>query len=597
MQTRPFAQYQAAEALERHLGDPFAGAGVFSFKNAVALDELDEYPEEACKLLDSWNVFDYYIPSEVGGKLSSFEEFVAVLRAIARRDLTVAIAHGKTYLGAVAAWVGGSNEQKRWLASIIKSGSQVALGLTEKSHGSDLLASEVTAEKVAGGFLLSGEKWLVNNATRGDALTVFAKTGKPGDPRGFSLFLVEKNNDQQRSHTPLPKIKTHGIRGADISGIRFNDTFVPDHLVIGQTGAGLEIMLKAFQLTRTVIPALSLGAADTALRVAMDFAQARKLYGDSVFAIPHARRLLCDAFADLLICECLTLASVRSLHVEPQQMSLRSAIAKYYVPVTVERLIKNLSVVIGARQYLRQEHCSGIFQKIARDNAILSLFDGSTVVNLSLIALQLGQLASNSRKVDARRQDLPIRLARIFSLAEDLPDFNPAALTLHNHGQDSILQGLEIALEHLSALDIESEAEREVCRQIEGLTRTILAEAERQGEFVLSALESNDLAFKKSPEMFEQAERYCVLHAAACCLHMWLYNRERLGEFFRSGEWVVWCLGRLLGKLGINARGEMREHEAGLAAELERLFIEQKLFSIVPLQLAQSHAGVTEFQL
>ncbi len=594
MQTQPFAQYQAAEALERHLGDPFAGAGVFSFKNAVALDEFDQYPEEACKLLDSWNVFDYYIPSEVGGKLRSFEEFVAVLRAIARRDLTVAIAHGKTYLGAVAAWVGGSNEQQRRLAGIIKSGRQVALGLTEKSHGSDLLASEVTAEKVAEGFLLSGEKWLVNNATRGDALTVFAKTGKSGDPRGFSLFLVEKNSDR---HTSLPKIKTHGIRGADISGIRFDDMFVPDHFVIGRTGAGLEIMLKAFQLTRTVIPALSLGAADTALRVAMDFAQARKLYGDSVFAIPHARRLLCDAFADLLICECLTLASVRSLHVEPEQMSLRSAIAKYYVPVTVERLIKNLSVVIGARQYLRQEHCSGIFQKIARDNAILSLFDGSTVVNLSLIALQLGQLASNRRKVDARRQDLPAHLARIFSLAEDLPDFNPAALTLHNHGQDSILQGLEIALERLSALDAEGEAERAVCRQIEDLTRTILAEAERQGEFVLTALESNDLAFKKSPEMFEQAERYCVLHAAACCLHMWLYNRGRLGEFFRRGAWVVWCLGRLLGQLGIESRGEMREHEGELAAELERLFVEEKLFSIIPLQLAQSNAGGTEFQM
>ncbi|HEX8847779.1 MAG TPA: hypothetical protein VF791_24275, partial [Pyrinomonadaceae bacterium] len=97
--------------------------------------------------------------------------------------------------------------------------------------------------------------------------------------------------------------------------------------------------------------------------------------------------------------------------------------------------------------------------------------------------------------------------------------------------------------------------------------------------------------YSRSPEMFEQAERYCVLHAAACCLLMWLYNRERLGEFFGSGAWLVWCLGRLLSKLGIESRSEMREHEGAMAEELERLFIEQRLFSIVPLQLAQSNVG------
>jgi hypothetical protein len=90
--------------------------------------------------------------------------------------------------------------------------------------------------------------------------------------------------------------------------------------------------------------------------------------------------------------------------------------------------------------------------------------------------------------------------------------------------------------------------------------------------------------------MFEQAERYCVLHAAACCLHMWLYNRERLGEFFGSGGWLVWSLGRLLNRLGMESRAEMSEHEAALAMEMERLFVEQRLFSIIPLPLAQSKA-------
>lgn len=585
MQTRTLPQYSAAESLEQRLGDPFAPGNAFSFGNAVALDEREEYPEQACEILDALKVSDYYIPSHLGGELKSFEEFIAVLRVIARRDLTVAIAHGKTYLGAVAVWVGGSEEQRRRLVEIIRDGSQVALALTERSHGSDLLASEAEATSIAGGYTLSGEKWLINNATRGRALTVFAKTGNGSDPRGFSLFLVEKNEDARSTWKTLPKIKTHGIRGADISGISFDRTLLPEDSVIGRVGAGLEIMLKAFQLTRTVITGLSLGAADTALRITMDFALTRRLYGDSVFAIPHARRLLCDAFIDLLICECLSIASARSIHVEPEQMSVRSAIAKFFVPTTVEKILKSLSVVMGARQYLRQEHCDGVFQKIYRDNAILSLFDGSTAVNLHAIGAQLGQLTRRVEHAYGELADLSGRLARIFSLTQTLPDFDTAALELHNRGRDSVLQGLKLSFEKLSSIDSKDATLELIIER----TQSILNEVERQRERVAASLKDN--GFNKSPEMFEQAERYCALEAAACCVHTWVHNREVLGEFFKRGDWLVLSLERLLVRLGRRRTILPGEHEQRVAEELERLFNERQLFSIVPFQLTIGFTG------
>lgn len=572
MKTLP--QYSAAQSLEQRLGDPFAPDNVFSFANAVALDEREEYPEQACQILDDLKIYDYYIPSQLGGQLKSFEEFIAVLRVIARRDLTVAIAHGKTYLGAVATWVGGSDKQRQRLVEIIRSGAQVALALTERSHGSDLLASEVKAESVAGGYELSGEKWLINNATRGRALTVFAKTGNSADPRGFSLFLVEKNDGAR--YKTLPKIKTHGIRGADISGVSFDRLLVPEDAVIGRIGAGLEIMLKAFQLTRTVITGLSLGAADTALRVTMDFALTRKLYGDSLFAIPHARRLLCDAFIDLLICECVSVACARSIHVEPEQMSVRSAIGKFFVPVTVEKILKSLSVVMGARQYLRQEHCDGVFQKIYRDNGILSLFDGSTAVNLHVIGTQLGQL---TRRMD--HADLSYRLARIFSLDQSLPEFDPVTLELHNKGRDSILQGLKLSREKLWSIEPKDVDESTILELIKDRTRAILTEIENQRERVMASLKDN--VFNKSPQMFEEAEKYCALEAAACCIHMWVHNREELGEFFARGDWLVLSLERLLVRLGRRRTILPREHEQRVAVELERLYRERRWTGLAEL--------------
>src|SRR5215510_2563606 len=288
--------YSVFESLEKYLGDPLDVSNTVSFKTAIELDEAEQYPEEACRLLEEWGLHNFYVPVDCGGRLESVEELLTLVKAVTRRDFTVAVAHVKSLLGAVSVWFGGNERQRADVAELIKSRAQMSLALTERDHGGDVLSSQVEAIKVDGGYLLSGEKWLINNATRSAALTVFARTNPSGGPRGFSLFLVEKKLLDPGSFQYLPKIKTHGIRGADISGIRFDKAFIPDEALISREGAGLELVLKGFQLTRTIVPALSLGAADTALRTTLKFALSRKLYGDAVFEIPHARKLLVDAF-------------------------------------------------------------------------------------------------------------------------------------------------------------------------------------------------------------------------------------------------------------------------------------------------------------
>src|SRR5205085_5832328 len=153
------------------------------------LDERDEYPQDACRALDDWGLYDYYIPRACGGRLATYPEVLGLLRAVSRRDLTVAIAHSGTFLGAVAVWLAGTPEQRCWLAALIRAGGRVALALTERDHGSDLLGNDVRATRSGESYALSGEKWLIGNATRSAAITLFARTDPDGGPRGFSLFL------------------------------------------------------------------------------------------------------------------------------------------------------------------------------------------------------------------------------------------------------------------------------------------------------------------------------------------------------------------------------------------------------------------------
>src|SRR5436305_150291 len=331
---KPF--YATAEHLEQTLGDPGAinqpgpsdgqldKAGwpppLSSFRESVELDEREEFPAPLYHALDTWGLQEYYVPAQYGGKLRRFDEVFTLVRSVARRDLSVAIAHSKTFLGSTPVWITGTRQQREMLSQRILNRESIALALTEEAHGGDLSATECQARKIHDHYLLSGTKWLINNATRSSTLCVMARTHVHEGPLGISLFLVEKEKLDHTSFHYLPKFKTHGVRGIDMSGITFEQSIVSEDALMGKEHHGLSPIFKTFQVTRPLCSALSLGAADTALRLALAFALKRRIYRDTVFALPVARNQLVNSFTDLLICDCMALFAARALHVVPNQM-------------------------------------------------------------------------------------------------------------------------------------------------------------------------------------------------------------------------------------------------------------------------------------
>jgi alkylation response protein AidB-like acyl-CoA dehydrogenase len=580
-------QYWLAEALEKALGDPLNPNSVMSFQRVLEIDESEEFPHAEVNWLYDWQLQHHYIPSNCGGEFTSFEEFQAFVRVLCRRDQTIGIAF-TTLFWSFITWMAGTSEQKQKLANYIKNENGcMCLGYSEKQHGADLVGGDLTATRVEGGYLLNGEKWPINRATISGVSYILAKTADPQDgPKCLTLFMVDKRELNTDNYYNLPKILTHGIRASDMSGIGFKDCFVPDSMRLGAQGDGLEIALKGFQITRTLCAAFSHGAGDTALRTTLNFANRRVVYGKKVLDLPQPRQTLVNAFLDLLICDCETIASARGFHVVPEQFSVWASVVKYFVTTQIETMVNDVYVVLGSRFYMRQEEDYGIFQKVLRDNSIISMFDGSTVVNLHALILQLRTLSKyRDRRKSETMSKIAQRLETIFSLEQPLPIFDPNQLELFGRGMDDSLQGLEIALEQLQAT--QGEIAPEVREKLLFLGNIVLEELNAHDEQISNS--KFEYGHDQSPELFEIAQRYCVLHAASACLHTWLYNRQSLGDFFAQGEWLVLALHRLLRPWRKDLPYSISDiYSENVAQELLKLHQEDKLFSIVPFQLAKS---------
>lgn len=529
-----------APELDRFLGDPFDPDARVSFAALAEFDEREELAQPAVEAVLAWGYPRHLVPERLGGELRSMEELLRLWRVLARRDLSLTVGFGATFLAALPVWMNGSDRQRARVAELVTGGRYGSFALSEAEHGSDLASNEVSATRTGDDVVLDGTKWPIGNATRGAFATVFARTGQ--GHRGFSVFLLDK--EQHRvGWVPEPRVPTAGLRGVDLSGLRFTGCRLPADSLVGTSGRGLEDAHRTLQITRTLISGVSLGAGDTALRTALRHARERTLYGRSAYEIPVIREQLVAAWLDLIVAECVAISTARAATIAPDRLSLWSSITKFLVPELVDDVLASTRHVLGARYFLRD----GVFQKMWRDHGVVGVFEGTSQVNLHVVASQLPAVLHGTEW----SEDV---LAAVFSRTEAPPWQHTApGLRLTNAGVDDVVRGWRVAVEKLQA----SGDLLDTIRELDALWQRHVDDV--------------DPAPHRSARGFAQARRHCLLHAAAACVHTWINNPELLG-----GEWLVPCLHRLLTRL------TGRHHEPDAAAERFMLasLVEDRPFSL-----------------
>jgi len=568
--------HRIAADLDAYLGDPMDdAAGPFSYKSIVEAEERDELPAGAVETARAWGFPEYLVPLHLGGRLASLEELFFVTRGMSRRSLTVAVMYGSGLLAVNPVWLWGDNRQQKTVADGILNGDLACFGVSEADHGSDVMACEARAEAEDDDLVVTGTKWPVGNATRGRFVTTYVKTGS----RDFSLVLVDKNDLDPATWSVLPPVRTLGLRGHDLSGVSFDNARLPADCVIGRRGAGLVQTLKTLQITRIAIAGLSIGTMDAVVRIGMEYSRQRTLYGADIYKIPVIRDHLIKAHLDLLIAECITVPVARALTVAPSRLSLWSSMVKYFVPIQGEEVVASIGTVLAARGYLREGVAHGVFQKLQRDHAIASIFEGTTHVNLANVAAQLPFLVADqpdSGPADAQSSEA--LLDELFCWTRTPPEWEPDGrkLQLTNEGHDEVGRGYEATVETLlttarvfAAPGVAEDLTRLVSR-IGDLRAELYAAVRAAPEDITSAV------------ALRRAKRYCELHAMISCMLTWIHNHAYFGGSFADGAWLVLCLERLLERAHPDT-GLSERYLQPFETAMFRGFEEGRWFSLVEL--------------
>jgi acyl-CoA dehydrogenase len=221
--------------------------------------EPDRYPQSFVAALTEAGWLAALIPEEYGGAGLSLEAACAILEEINASGGNAAACHAQMYtMGTILRH--GSAEQKASYLPRIAAGELrlQAFGVSEPDAGSDTTSIRTTAERVADGYVVRGQKIWTSRAEHSDLMLLLARTSPRGEgPRteGLSTFIVDMRAAGARIR--IRRVET--MLNHSTTEVFFDDLQLPANALIGEEGKGLRHILDAMNAERILIASECIG--------------------------------------------------------------------------------------------------------------------------------------------------------------------------------------------------------------------------------------------------------------------------------------------------------------------------------------------------
>lgn len=251
------------------------------------------------------------IPKALGGMGLSYHHLAAACEELERFDTFARVilsVHLSLNSLALYQW-GTPDQQERWLRPQAVGKKTAGFALTEPEAGTDAASVSTRAERVAGGYRLTGRKAWIGLADVADHFLLFATLDPAGGHRAITAFLLRRGTPGLRTESIRGK---HGVRAGNVGRIFLDGVFVPDEDRLGEEGDGFPIAMSALDNGRFGVAAGSVGIITACLDAATERCHSRRSFGQEIgrhqlvqqmvarmVAARDVGRLLVDQVADL----------------------------------------------------------------------------------------------------------------------------------------------------------------------------------------------------------------------------------------------------------------------------------------------------------
>ena len=342
-------------------------------------DRKEQFDTELVQKIADMGFLGAIVPEEYGGRGIDYRTYGLIVEEVGRGDSamrTVVSVVTSLVCSSIVRW--GTEEQKqKWLPQLCSGEALGCFGLTEPDTGSDASNLKTRAEKVDGGWRISGQKMWISLGNYAKLALIFAQTDPEKRHRGIGCFLVPTDSDGFSSQEIHGKL---GLKASDTAELSLDGVEVPDDALMGEIGDGFKIAMSALDSGRYSVAAGCVGICQGSVDASIAYAKEREQFGRPIAAFQLVQEMIAEM---VVLTEAARGLVWRAgwLKDTGQPNTMETSMAKLYATEAAVECANKAIQVHGGSGYVDDYPV----ERYLRDARVTTLYEGTSQIHKLII--------------------------------------------------------------------------------------------------------------------------------------------------------------------------------------------------------------------
>ena len=287
--------------------------------------------------------------------------------------------------------LGTPAQMERWSLDLMTLDKIGAWAITEPDSGSDALGGMRTSAKRDGDeYVINGQKTWITNGPYADTIVLYAKlddgSGEEMRNRKVLTFVLDKGMPGLEQAKPMRKMGQHGSPTGEVF---LSDVRVGRDRLLGESeetkGGGRQSAKDNFVAERAGVAAMSLGIIEECVKLSIDYAKHRRLWGTAIADFQLIQLKLAQMEVARINVRNLVFAHIERSAAGAVPTLAEASAMKLYAAQAACQVADDAIQIFGGNGYIAEYRV----EQLSRDARVLRIYAGTDEMQVVAIARDL----------------------------------------------------------------------------------------------------------------------------------------------------------------------------------------------------------------